>query len=185
MNVHLPVHLDKAGFLAWAEGREERYELAQGRVVMTVGATRAHGMIVRNLLVILHGQLNPLEWTVISDFGLDLGPETLRYPDVMVERAGADGKERMTSEPVFVAEVLSPSTTDIDLGDKAAEYLGVASLSCYLVLSQDTPKAWVWQRGLAGFPPGPHVIVGQKILRVAALNAALPLGAIYAGVQTE
>jgi hypothetical protein len=27
MNVQLPVHMDKATFLAWAEGREERYEL--------------------------------------------------------------------------------------------------------------------------------------------------------------
>jgi Uma2 family endonuclease len=185
MNVHLPVHLDKTGFLAWAQGREERYELAQGRVVMMVGASRAHGILVRNLLVILHGQLNPLEWSVISDFGLDLGPETLRYPDIMVERAGGAAKDRMTSQPVLVTEVLSPSTTDIDLGDKAAEYLQLASLSCYLVLSQDTPKAWIWQRGPDGFPPGPHVIVGHQILRIAALNVPLPLGAVYAGVQTE
>ena len=33
MNVQLPEHIDKPAFLAWAQGREERYELAEGRVV--------------------------------------------------------------------------------------------------------------------------------------------------------
>src|SRR5207247_1968252 len=85
MNVQLPVHIDKPTFLAWVQGREERYELAEGRVVMMVGASRAHGLIVRNLVLILHGQLDPKQWTVIADFGLEAGPETLRYPDVVVD----------------------------------------------------------------------------------------------------
>ena len=39
MNVQLPVHMDKAAFLAWVQGLEGRYELANGRVVMTVDAS--------------------------------------------------------------------------------------------------------------------------------------------------
>src|SRR6266540_3064399 len=90
MNIVLPVHLDKSGFLAWIQGREGRYELVGGRVVMMVGASRGHGLIVRNLVLLLHGQLDPQKWTVIADFGLDLGPETLRYPDIVVDRTGGD-----------------------------------------------------------------------------------------------
>jgi Putative restriction endonuclease len=89
MNVVLPLHLDKPAFLAWVQGREGRYELADGRVVMMVGASRAHGLIVSNLIIVLHGQLDPREWTVIADFGLDAGEQTLRYPDVVLDRAGA------------------------------------------------------------------------------------------------
>ena len=55
MNVQLPVHMDKAAFLAWVQGLEGRYELANGRVVMMVGASRAHALIVRNLLALLQG----------------------------------------------------------------------------------------------------------------------------------
>jgi Uma2 family endonuclease len=88
MNVQLPVHMDKAAFLAWVQGLEGRYELANGRVVMMVGASRAHALIVRNLLALLQGQLDSQLWTVLADFGIDAGPETLRYPDVMVEQAG-------------------------------------------------------------------------------------------------
>ena len=74
MNVRLPVHIDKPAFLAWVQGREERYELASGRVVMMPGASRAHGLIVGNLFALLRGQLDPKQWAVIVEFGLDAGP---------------------------------------------------------------------------------------------------------------
>jgi hypothetical protein len=41
MNVQLPVHMDKAAFLAWVQGLEGRYELANGRVVMPREHTRS------------------------------------------------------------------------------------------------------------------------------------------------
>ncbi len=103
-------------------------------------------MIVGNLFVLLRGQLDPQQWTVIADFGLDAGPETLRYPDIVVNQAGGRGADYVASAPVLVAEVLSPSTADIDLGDKAAEYLRLPSLLAYLVFAQTGFKAYVWAR---------------------------------------
>jgi hypothetical protein len=76
MNVHLPARTGKRAFLAWVQGREERYELADGGVVMMVGASRAHGLIVGNLFELVRGQLDPQRWAVIADFGLDAGPES-------------------------------------------------------------------------------------------------------------
>jgi Uma2 family endonuclease len=184
MNVQLPVHIDKPAFLAWVQGREERYELAEGRVVMMVGASRAHGLIVSNLVVVLRGQLDPRRWTVIADFGLDAGPKTLRYPDVVVDRAGGSAGDYVATAPVLLAEVLSPSTAEIDLGDKAAEYLQLPSLLAYLVFSQGGHKAYVWAREADRFSPAPSVIVGRdKIIRIAALSLTLPLGAVYADVE--
>src|SRR5438067_1449824 len=140
MHVQLPVHMDKAAFLAWGQGLEGRYELANGRVVMMVGATRGHGLIVGNLVAILHGQLDPRHWTVLADFGLDTGPETLRYPDIIVDRAGGSTGDFVATAPVLLVEVLSPSTSGVDLGDKAAEYLQLPSLAAYLVFSQSEYK---------------------------------------------
>jgi Uma2 family endonuclease len=184
MNVQLPVHIDKPAFLAWVQGREERYELAEGRVVMMVGASRAHGLIVSNLVVVLRGQLDAQQWEVIADFGLDAGPETLRYPDVVVDRAGGGAGDYVATAPVLLAEVLSPSTAEVDLGDKAAEYLRLPSLLAYLVFAQSGHKAYVWVRKADGFEPAPSVVVGRdKIIGIAALNLALPLGAVYAGLD--
>jgi Uma2 family endonuclease len=184
MNVQLPVHIDKPTFLTWVQGREERYELAEGRVVMMVGASRTHGIIVSNLVVILRGQLDPQHWTVIADFGLDAGPETLRYPDVVVDRAKGSGGDYTATAPALLVEVLSPTTAELDLGDKAAEYLQLPSLLAYLVFAQSGHKAYAWIRGADGFPAAPSVIVGgDKIIRIAALNLVVPFGAVYAGTE--
>jgi Uma2 family endonuclease len=183
MNVQLPLHIDKSGFLDWVQGREGRYELAQGRVVMMVGASRNHGIIVMNLAALMKAQLDAQEWNVIADFGLDTGPGTLRYPDIVVDRVGGSGHDFTATAPVLLAEVLSPSTAHIDLGDKASEYLKLSSLSSYLVVAQDEPKAWVWERGADGLPPTPTIVVGlDKVIHLVTLRLMLPLGAIYAGV---
>jgi Uma2 family endonuclease len=59
----------------------------------------------------------------------------LRYRDIVVDHAGRPGKSYTAGAPVFLAEVLSPSTAEIDLGDKAAEYLRVPSLHAYMAVA--------------------------------------------------
>ena len=181
MNVQLPVRLDKPAFLAWIEGRQERYELADGRVVMMTGASRTHGLLVLNIAMLLRRQLDPR--TVIADFGLDAGPRTLRYPDIMVDRTGGD---YTTNDPVLLIEVLSPSTEALDLGDKAAEYLRLPSLDAYIVIAQSETKAWAWPRDAAGFPAGPAIIAGEdKVIAIPALSIELPLAEIYQGIALD
>ena len=186
MNVQLPVRMDKTAFLDWIQGREARFELANGCTIMMVGASRTHGLMVSNLMAILRGQLDPREWSVIADFGLDIGPETLRYPDIVVDRAGGSGGDLTATAPALVIEVLSPSSERIDLGDKAAEYLRLPSLRAYLVFAQDEPKAWVWSGEPTRLPPGPTVISGHdKTVHIKELQIVLPLGAVYAGTDTD
>jgi Uma2 family endonuclease len=186
MNVQLPTHMDKAAFLAWLDRREDRYELVGGRVVMMVHTTRAHGISVVNLVSLLRAKLDPRQWSVFAEFGLDAGPRTLRFPDILVDRAGGAPGDYTATAPVLAAEVLSPSTAAIDLGDKAAEYLRLPSLAAYLVFAQDEVKAWAWMRGEHDFVPGPDVIAGaDKIIRITALGLNLPLADIYAGLATN
>ena len=185
MNVRPNLRMDKAAFIAWMAANEGRYELAGGRVVMMPGVSRAHGMLVMNVASLLRDQLDRTKWTVIAEFGLDAGPQTLRYPDIVVDRAGGGAKDYTATAPVLLVEVLSPSTAATDLGDKAAEYLQIPSLFAYIVLSQDEPKAWVWARATAEFAPGPAVIAPtEAIIRIAALQLELPLAEIYAGITT-
>jgi Uma2 family endonuclease len=186
MNVQLPVQMDKAAFLDWVEGREERYELDRGRVVMMVRPSRAHAMIISNLIVALRRQLDPQLWTVVAEFGLDAGPKTLRFPDVMVDRAGGGRGDLRASAPALLVEVLSPSTARFDLGDKAAEFLRLQSLAAYLVLAQDERKAWVWIRTSENFPPGPAVIEGEDaMIRIPTLAIELLLSELYAGISFD
>jgi Uma2 family endonuclease len=126
---------------------------------------------VKNLLISLHSQLDPQRWEVVTEFGLDAGPQTLRYPDVLIDEVSGADEDRTAVSPALVTEVLSPSTAEIYLADKAAEYLNLASVNTYLVFSQDEPKVWIWLRGDKGLPAG-----------VKELAPELPLSAIYAGL---
>jgi Uma2 family endonuclease len=110
----------------------------------------------------------------------------LRYPDIVIDRARGAGGDFTATGPALLAEVLSPSTERIDLGDKAAEYLRLPSLQAYVVLAQDEPKAWVWVRAEGRFPAAAEVIVGlDKIISLKALSLMLPLGALYAGTDID
>jgi Uma2 family endonuclease len=185
MNIQPDLHMDKTAFIAWMQANEGRYELAGGCVVMMPGVSRAHGMLVMNIASLLRDWLDRARWTVIAQFGLDAGPETLRYPDIVVDRAGGGAKDYTATAPVLLVEVLSPSTAATDLGDKAAEYLEIPSLLAYIVLSQDAPKAWVWARATGEFAPGPAVIAEtESVIRIPALQLELPLAEIYAGIKT-
>jgi Uma2 family endonuclease len=185
MNVQLPVQMDKPTFLAWVQGREGRYELVDGRVVMMAGVSRNHARIVRNLVLLLNVQLDP-QWEVIADFGLDAGPRTLRYPDIVVDRAGGGGKDYTATSPALLIEVLSPSTARFDLGDKAGEFLRIPSLVAYVVFAQDEYKAWVWIRGPEAFPPGPSSFDGKDaVIPVPPLGVTLALSEVYAQIGLD
>jgi len=184
MNVQSHLHMNKPTFLNWVQGREGRYELAGSRVVMMTGGSIAHAEIIKNLIVLLHGRIDRQKWTVVADFGVDLGPETLRYPDVMLVPKGAARDSLTVTTPALIAEVASPSSATLDLGDKATEYLNLSSLVAYLVFDQNESKAWAWLRTSAGFTPGAEIISGRgETIRVPVLEIELPLSDVYAGLD--
>jgi Uma2 family endonuclease len=184
MNVQPALRMDKSAFLAWAQAQEGRFELVERRVVMMVGGSKAHALVASRLARALWARLDLERWVVLgSDLAVDLGPESLRYPDAVVDVVGG-GSELTATAPALIAEVLSPSSATLDLGDKAAEYLRLPSLHAYVVLAQDEPKAWVWVRGPQGFGAGPQVLTGaDAVIRVAALGIELPLAEIYGEAQ--
>jgi Uma2 family endonuclease len=183
MNVQLPITMDSAAFLAWAEGREGRYELADGRVIMMTGGTYGHALVVRGLFMALNSRLAGTDWIVLTqDLAVSVGTRTVRYPDVVVSsKTGKKARDLTATTPILVAEVLSPSSVTNDLGDKAREYLHLDSISAYLVLSQDELKAWVWVRNQAVFPVGPDVVAGHDgVIALPPLAIELPLAEVYA-----
>jgi Uma2 family endonuclease len=186
MNIAYPRSMDAAAFLSWTEGHEGRYELARGRVMMMTGGSRAHALIVRRFANALEHRLDAARWTILtSDFAVKVGPDTVRYPDVVVDVADGALNDLAATAPTLIAEVLSPSSVTNDLGDKAAEYLRLASVSAYVVLSQDEPKAWLWVRGQSGFAAGPEVIMADGVIRIPALAVELPLAELYRGFPSD
>ncbi|HEY7296880.1 MAG TPA: Uma2 family endonuclease [Xanthobacteraceae bacterium] len=184
MNIQLPVQMDQQAFLAWVQGREERYELDRGRVIMMTGGSRAHWQITLNLSKALDARLDPDQFVVLPEFGIDLGPQSIRFPDIVVDVAGETPGDLKATAPILIVEVLSPSSERTDLGDKAAEYLRIPSLLAYLVVAQDEMKAWVWVRGSDGFDPSAAVLQGSEtVIRIEPLGIDLPFAEVYDRVR--
>jgi Uma2 family endonuclease len=175
--------VDRETFQRWVVNQERRYEWVEGKIIMMTEVSRDHSRIVTNLVVALAAILDRELYEIASsDFGVNT-PLSRRFPDVLVEPASRDGKGRTSESPIFIAEVMSPSTATVDRRQKAAEYATLASLQTYAVFSQDEPTVWVWQRGESGLPEKPTRLEGRDArLDIPALGATLALANIYRGI---
>lgn len=184
MNASAFIKVDKATFFKVAERHEGRCEYVRGRIIVQSGGTFNHSQVAANFLQIFKQQLDATRWIASgSDRGVET-EETVRYPDVTVEIAGADPHSLFTQKPVIAVEVLSPSSEERDLDVKPLEYLCIPTLQAYIVASQDEPACLVWLRGADGtFPAEPVEIKGQPgVIRVAQLSVEIALADVYRGI---
>jgi Uma2 family endonuclease len=175
-------------FLLWSSQRkreEGKFELSRGRVRRTEPyATRAHARVCTNIFGELARSLDDALFDVgLSGFGVRT-PIGIRTPDVLVDPVNADLTLFATATPVFIAEVLSPSTTGTDFTEKLDEYAAIASLQTYLICSQDEPRAWVWARQSDGsWPKLPTELAGREgSISLGGLNVEVPMAAIFRGI---
>jgi Uma2 family endonuclease len=175
--------VDRETFQRWVVDQERRYECVEGKIIMMTEVSRDHSRIVTNLVVALAAILDRELYEIASsDFGVNT-PLSRRFPDVLVEPASRDGKGRTSESPIFIAEVMSPSTVTVDRKKKPAEYATLASLQTYAVFSQDEPTVWVWQRSESGLPEKPTRLEGREArLDIPALGTSLPLADIDRGI---
>jgi Uma2 family endonuclease len=175
-------------FMDWlaAKPKEDgKYELSRGQVTrMQAWVRRCHFMVCTNIMAAFLKVLDRDRFNIsTADFGVRT-PDGTRFPDIMVEVAGGKMRERAALDPVFIAEVLSPSTTDVDFLEKAPEYMGIASMQTYIIVSPDAPCVWVYRRGPDGWSPKPERIIDDlaALIPLGGLDISLPVAEFYRGV---
>jgi Uma2 family endonuclease len=174
-------------FVQWSAQREReegRFELSRGRVTChMINASRPHSRVAKNLILELGRLLDPDRFDIgIADFAVRT-PFGVRSPDVVVDYANPR-RDLSTSTPIFIAEVLSPSTAGVDFTEKLEEYTAVDSLQTHLVCSQDEPRAWVWARQADGsWLRRPAELVGREgAVALGGLGVELSMAAIFRGI---
>lgn len=186
MNVQSKYPTTPDEFLRWNEGREGKREFVNGRVVeMMINVTRNHVRIATNLILALGKHLDRTVYDVGSaDFGVRT-PDGVRYPDICVDRRteASTGTDLAATAPVFLAEILSPSSFGRDFVEKLRDYEGVESLRHYAVFSHEEARAWLWTRNTTGSLDGPVEIVGGEALNLSALQIQIMLADIYFGLE--
>jgi Uma2 family endonuclease len=185
MNIHAAIELPTTPdeFLRWNEDREGKREFVEGKIVeMMVHTTRYHAILSMRFAYEFLNQLPQLEYVVTSaDFGIKTF-NNVRYPDVLVEQAGGDGKALATTEPLIIVEVLSPSTRKTDLGQKRIQYQAIPSLLHYLAVEQDQAKIMVWSRQIGGHWSDMIDVAMDVPFSLSGLNITIEPAKIYAGI---
>lgn len=164
-------------YLAYEHDQAIRHELVDGYLYAMTGASDRHEEIALNLAVALRLHLRGSTCRVYKgDLKLRVGDDFF-YPDVFVRCAQERGDPYFKTDPVMIAEVLSPSTQRYDRGDKRLAYFSLASLQEYLLISQDCMRVDILRRSAEGTVE--RLDHGDAVLRLASLGFSMSLAALY------
>ncbi len=166
---------------------EERWELINGVIWrMMTGGTVAHNFIVQNLGNAIRARLiakaSPC-WTASENVKLlDQPSELVAYPDLMVKCGPVPETSTSLSDPVLVAEVLSPGTRTKDVDRKGPAYRRIAALHTLLFVEQAWMHVEVYRRTADGFLLNTYEDPSDAI-EIPELGITVPLAEIYRGLS--
>lgn len=162
-----------------------------GRIRAMSGGTVDHSGIASNLITALHMALRDAGNQMCRVFNSDLKVHTAEgrntFPDVSV-LCGAPSfylaRRDIVTNPILIAEVLSPSTEADDRAEKRLSYQTIPALQHYLLLAADQTRVELYTREASGW----HFEAwedGNAQIPLPALGIALALSDLYALVEFE
>ena len=163
-----------------------------GRIVAMAGGSADHARICINVSAAL--------WSRVAGRPCEAFNESMRikvstlnkfyFPDASAVCDGAQiakdakGIQSLTN-PQVIIEVLSPSTAKADRGSKFDDYSTIESLTEYVLLEQDEPRATVLTRRAGG--PWQFVSVAglEATLSLASVGVEISMREVYRNVVFE
>lgn len=180
--------LSPADYLARERAAEEKSEYFQGEVFAMAGGTAVHSLISMNVTAELRDRLKGRDCTLYnSDLRVKVSESGLyTYPDGSVVCGQPQFEDADTLlNPLVLIEVLSPASESYDRGRKFEFYRQIASLSTYLLVSQEAPRVeqfvrqqdsqWLWNEA--------HGM--ESCLHLSVLAIDLRLEEVFAQVTFE
>jgi Uma2 family endonuclease len=134
-------------FYEWVAAREQKYELVDGEPVMMAGANRRHDRIAGNAIRVVGNHLQGHRCQPFtSDTYVKIPAGNRRQADMGVDCGPFEDSSLDASEPIFVLEILSPTTRTFDRNDKLEEYKTVPTFEYILLVDPDYPQVRLYQR---------------------------------------
>jgi Uma2 family endonuclease len=165
------------------ENPDCKYEYIDGEVRIIAGGTYKHTKIAVNLVTVLNVHLEDSTCQVVSSdiHVLPTGRDNPSYlPDVTVTCTPEDyhPDTKAIKSPVFIVEVLSPSTELIDRNEKLRAYQACPSMQEYLIASTQRRKIEAYRRGEDG-QWSKTVYIAEDTVPLATIGLDIPMSTIY------
>ena len=175
-------------YLELEEKAEYKSEYRNGEIVAMAGGTTNHNEIAGNLYANLKFALRKKNYRVyIGDVRLWIPRyRQYTYPDVMViegEPIYADKGTTTVTNPLLIAEVLSKSTQNYDLGDKFAYYRSIPELKEYILIAQKKFHLMQYQKMEDNKWLLSEYENEDAVINLATVDFEIELSEIYTGVN--
>lgn len=184
-----PQPVTEAEYLAFERNSDTKHEYIDGQIYAMVGGSVRHNRISGSTYTALYNQLRQRPCDVFpSDMRLKIvatGQHT--YPDI----SGLCGDPDLTDDhldtytnPLFIVEVLSPSTERYDRGPKFDAYTTIPSLQDYVLIAQHHPLVEHYRRDGDQWIHASAATFDASIY-VAGIDCTLALADVYEKVTFE
>ena len=178
-----PPPMTLAEFLAWDAPDPCLWQLIDGEPVAMAPPSRTHGAIQSELGRLIGNHLavpgNPC--TVVMTPGIIPRvrfDENFRVPDLAVTCTGYEMEEYDVSNPVLIAEILSPSNK-AETWRNIWAFTTIPSLREILILNSVSVRAEVLRRDADGAWPREALVVEEGDLILESIGLTVPLKALY------
>jgi Uma2 family endonuclease len=170
-------------FLAWDAPGAGRWQLVDGEPVAMAPASRTHGALQLELgrLIGNHLATDGNRCTVIAAPGIIpriRANENFRIPELAVTCTSYETEEYDVSNPVLIAEVLSPSNR-AETWRNVWSYTTIPSLREILILSSTAIRVELLRRGDDGSWPATSTLIEDGDLILDSIRLTVALAAVY------
>lgn len=174
-------------FLDAEELSDTKHMYYAGLVTAMAGGSFEHALLAMNLGTQLNNALRGRGCSVVgSDVMFQTGSkEMYTYPDLIVVCGPVErmvGRRNVITNPVFLVEVLSPSTEAKDRGAKSHEYRLSPTIRQYALISPDKPMVEIHTRAENGQWWISEVMGLEADCAFSSLECSVPMAALYEGV---
>jgi Uma2 family endonuclease len=179
----IPAVMSVAEFCAWDAPGGERWQLVDGQPGAMARASRTHGALQLELgsLIGNHLMATGGRCTAIAAPGIVpriRANENFRIPDLAVTCTRYETEEYDVSNPVLIAEILSPSNR-AETWQNVWSFTTIPSLREILILSSTAVRAELLRRGSDGNWPAASTVIEDGDLILDSIGFNVPLAAIY------
>ena len=176
-------HHTVSDWAAFEETKTRKHELRNGEFVEMAGATYEHNRVSANLLIEI-GKMLPDNCEVMgSDQKVYIENTNGLYPDIVVVCGTPEiGIASALRNPLLIVEVLSPSTSGDDRGEKFEKYRTRPTFAHYILVEQNRPSVEYFaknENGLWVLAAEHHALDETLSLVIGGTAVSLPLADIY------